>query len=278
MEVNMKVKMKPILFTSEMAKKIRGFYKNQTRRTNGLEEINKDNPDSWNLIKAVTAGNLLVRFNHSMNKIEKEFSSKYSIGDYLWVKEPWRFSAIFKYEYKSSLMYKQPEDKWNPSLHMHFDASTIFLKIINIRIERLKDISVEDCLNEGVDNFIDEDGIHYFYVYPLKEKGCSRSIMGHPVGLCNSYISKGILGIKNPEKFAFQSLWQSINGFKSWYKNPWVWVYEFEKINTEHGKCFICGCTDSDCSQCIEKTGKPCDWANAANTVCTACKPNLKKK
>ena len=33
--------------------------------------------------------------------------------------------------------------------------------------------------------------------------------------------------------------------------------------------CRVCGCTDEDCSQCIEKTGSPCHWV--APDLCSAC-------
>jgi hypothetical protein len=35
--------------------------------------------------------------------------------------------------------------------------------------------------------------------------------------------------------------------------------------------CRVCGCTDDDCSGCIERTGEPCSWAEPG--LCTACKP-----
>jgi hypothetical protein len=34
-------------------------------------------------------------------------------------------------------------------------------------------------------------------------------------------------------------------------------------------QCRVCGCTDEDCSGCIERTGEPCGWAAA--DLCTAC-------
>jgi PRTRC genetic system protein E len=34
-------------------------------------------------------------------------------------------------------------------------------------------------------------------------------------------------------------------------------------------KCRVCGCTDSDCRQCIEKTGEPCYWVD--DDLCSAC-------
>lgn len=33
--------------------------------------------------------------------------------------------------------------------------------------------------------------------------------------------------------------------------------------------CRICGCTDDDCSKCIEKTGQPCHWVK--DGLCSAC-------
>ncbi len=36
-------------------------------------------------------------------------------------------------------------------------------------------------------------------------------------------------------------------------------------------KCRVCGCTDDDCSQCIEATGEPCSWANEDHTLCSRC-------
>lgn len=40
---------------------------------------------------------------------------------------------------------------------------------------------------------------------------------------------------------------------------------------TGHRKCRACGCTDDDCRQCIEKTGKPCSWVE--QDLCSACRP-----
>lgn len=39
---------------------------------------------------------------------------------------------------------------------------------------------------------------------------------------------------------------------------------------TLHRKCRVCGCTDDDCRQCIERTGKPCSWVEP--DLCSACR------
>jgi len=44
-------------------------------------------------------------------------------------------------------------------------------------------------------------------------------------------------------------------------------------MNEEKRKCRICGCTDDDCHQCIEKKGKPYRWIE--NDLCSACKTTV---
>ncbi|HLX92057.1 MAG TPA: dATP/dGTP pyrophosphohydrolase domain-containing protein [Puia sp.] len=44
---------------------------------------------------------------------------------------------------------------------------------------------------------------------------------------------------------------------------------------TKIRRCYSCGCTDDDCSQCIEKTGEPCRWIS--ETLCSACYSNPDK-
>jgi len=41
----------------------------------------------------------------------------------------------------------------------------------------------------------------------------------------------------------------------------------------EKRKCRVCGCTDGDCRQCVEKTGKPCHWVE--DDLCSACKTTV---
>lgn len=45
-----------------------------------------------------------------------------------------------------------------------------------------------------------------------------------------------------------------------------------ETFFTQIQTCRICGCTDDDCSQCIEATGEPCHWV--AENLCSRCAPH----
>ncbi len=45
----------------------------------------------------------------------------------------------------------------------------------------------------------------------------------------------------------------------------------YRLLNKVQRRCRVCGCTEDDCSQCIEKTGEPCHWVDA--DLCSACVP-----
>ena len=82
------------------------------------------------------------------------------------------------------------------------------IRITNIRVERLQDISEEDCLKEGIwrDDNVGLEGTTYWY---------------H--GLANS-------SFRTPQE-AYASLIDRISGKGTWASNPYVFVYDFELIN-----------------------------------------------
>lgn len=81
------------------------------------------------------------------------------------------------------------------------------IRITNIRVERLQDISEDDCLEEGIwrDDNVGLEGTTYWY---------------H--GLSNSSFRTA--------KEAYASLIDKISGKGTWESNPWVFVYDFELI------------------------------------------------
>lgn len=99
---------------------------------------------------------------------------------------------------------------WKPSLFMPKEAARIFLKVTNVRCERLQDISEEDAIAEGIS--------FQFYDTDFKEE----------MPRYKNYLNK-LFQTSSPI-YSFASLWRKINGKDSWKKNPWVWVYDFERI------------------------------------------------
>jgi hypothetical protein len=80
----------------------------------------------------------------------------YKKGDILYVRETWRGGndTLENVFYKADLSYSSPAyqhmGKWKPSIHMPKTFARIFLQVANVRVERVQDISEEDCLKEGL--------------------------------------------------------------------------------------------------------------------------------
>ena len=136
-------------------------------------------------------------------------------GDVLWVRETFcgivQSDESIKYHFKADANWALVaglKTFWKPSIHMPKEAARLFLRIKDIRVERLKDIIESDAIAEGV-------------------SAVGKSANGFD--LYKDYREKHIQPFFCAEN-SFMSLWISINGENSWMSNPWVWVIEFEKI------------------------------------------------
>jgi uncharacterized protein YhfF len=201
-----KITYKPILFSTPMVQAILEGKKTQTRRTIKF-------PDNWDGKTIYPNGNLGLKYGVIENGEMLLFRlyPKFEIGTILWVRETFQHtkclnlhpSDYYGYVYKAD---NEPWDnyenwKWKPSIFMPKEAARLFLKVNNIRVERLHDISESDAIKEGIKGFC---GVFYDYLS------------------CEYY--------RNPYN-SFLTLWTKINGKESWKENPYVWVYEFKVIN-----------------------------------------------
>lgn len=89
-------------------------------------------------------------------------------------------------------------------------------------------------------------------------------------GYCPDCAGKGLASIKrfNEERYikAFCEPLESFGDFVRRMRGADAFIRV-----TVHRKCRVCGCTDDDCRQCIEKTGEPCSWVE--QDLCSACRP-----
>jgi hypothetical protein len=119
---------------------------------------------------------------------------KYQVGEILWVRETW--TKWKNFNGKEVFVYKADNNvhgvKWKPSIFMPKEACRIFLRVTNVRVERLQDIGYNDLSKEG-------------FLYNSNNTGTSEPIKW------------------------FKDLWNSINGKGAWEENPYVFVYEFER-------------------------------------------------
>lgn len=89
---------------------------------------------------------------------------------------------------------------WRPSIHMPKEAARIWLKVTDVRVERLHDMSGQDILREGVNCHVHPEADYF--------EGNQKMMFEE---LWNSTLKKGDL-----ESYG-------------WDANPWVWVVEFER-------------------------------------------------
>ena len=94
---------------------------------------------------------------------------------------------------------------WDNKMFVRANLMPHKIRITNVRIERLQDISDEDCLKEGVRKVVNENGIDVQYY------------VGHDA--C----------FETPRE-AFARLIDKVSGKGTWERNPYVFVYDFELI------------------------------------------------
>jgi hypothetical protein len=200
---------RPILFSAEMVRAILGGRKTQTRR------VMKPQPKPTPADFPGPAGHWWPSQKHkSMLGVEREMQKWKGLagsacpygdtGDQLWVREAHAISANpdlgpwYRLDHEEARSSGPRVDvKWRPSIHMPRWASRITLRITDIRVERLQDITEDDARAEGCDpaRWIDETDV-------------------------------GMEGYRE----GFARLWNKINGPGAWNTNPWVWVVAFKRV------------------------------------------------
>ena len=208
------MKERPILFNTEMVQAILQGRKTQTRRVIkanipekakfiGCRESKEEGVGFY--FSDGTTGNMQGFYPSLFGNLYCPYGQ---VGDILWVRESFsKKKDTVVYRANVCSKWDLPDGfSWKPSIHMPKDVARIFLKIKDVRIERLFDISEIDSQMEGVS---------FEIVNKIKEY-------------------KDYLNPKHTfpvyAKLSFISLWEKINGEKSLELNPWVWVVEFERI------------------------------------------------
>ena len=220
---------KPILFNTEMVRAILDGRKTCTRR------VIKPQPQSrlcytyadshkgcigkWTYpnrgAHEFWGGEYKLPENIKDEELSKQWNPPYHTDDILYVRETWKKAPNGYYYYEDW----QKDDiadvtKWKPSIHMPKEAARIWLKVTDVRVERLQRITVEGAIREGAEG----------------EK-CHHTNAG-AFG-CTDCMNTGWI---EPPQVEFMQIWNStikksdIDRY-GWDANPYVFVIEFVKID-----------------------------------------------
>lgn len=209
---------KPILFNTEMVRSILDGRKSCTRRL--VKFLSGENPRWTGYIK-----DELMLYNGKNEPCIRK--APYQPGDILYVRETWQYlyeldgneqviedTGKYYYAATDTIPFNIYVDEngvqhdhapWRPSIHMPKEAARIWLKITDVRVERLRDITVDGCHREGINietsAVTDGETLNRKHDFSLEK---------------------------------FETLWDSTIkksdiGSYGWNANPWVWVIEFEQ-------------------------------------------------
>lgn len=224
--------MKPILFNTEMVKAILEGRKTVTRRIikksendwNFLELIN-----NAAITKVNAAGEeypfdidgLWATFECDYDPHYPMVKSPYEIGDTIYIRETWCIQSAHRFECDVKIAYKAGgelnkiqfckrkdyddfvfnkrigDGRWYPSIHMPKEAARIFLRVNDVRVEKLQAISHEEAEQEGC--WCDENGL----AMPIDKFSELWNSTIKPSDICKY----------------------------GWDANPYVWVIEFERCD-----------------------------------------------
>lgn len=202
---------KPILFNTEMVQAILDGRKTCTRR------VAKNVPDHTHRIEPVYE-NGRFQFDCFYSSYVAALDADadfcmpcfppYQQGDILYVRETFIQAAAHTFWYKADDNSWMPEGlHWKPSIHMPKEAARIWLKVKNVRVERLQECGEGWCID------IEKEGI---------------ATPQDPI----LYISDD--AFHDALRMEFQKIWDSTIKKSDldrygWDANPWVWVIEFER-------------------------------------------------
>ncbi len=234
--------MKPILFNTEMVRAILEGRKTVTRRV--IKPLGNIQPQRNGLYTIHTEGTCYE--NQRLEDITSYLMAPYQVNDVMYVRETWKCWRAHRYEATADICFKAGGEgktiqfengntnsinrdnydsfvkkwmsstypTWHPSIHMPKEAARIFLRVTDVSLERLQDMSTkEDFKKEGV---LDDN------TYPT-----DRSVKVHPMA------QGGWTLVAYKERF--EMIWNSTIkkdqlDIYGWDANPYVWVIEFEKI------------------------------------------------
>lgn len=209
---------KPILFNTEMVRAILDGRKTCTRRIcKDANEYTVPNMDFYNADRRTYAVHNYANKEHTEQLSIAERTCSICPGDILYVRETWGYPIalnsdeqyVFRADEVAESGFKNDSHIWHPSIHMPKEAARIWLKVTDVRVERLQEITEDGAKAEGA-NFKNGKNVGF-------EEKMNRTAIERFEEIWNRTIKKSDIDCYG------------------WDANPYVWVISFERCEKPKG-------------------------------------------
>ena len=225
--------MKKIMFNDKfgLTEAVLSGCKTQTRRIVS-EKLWDEWTDYDNLCCAVGVGGLVelgVDVTRQYSKCEKFFldNSPFKVGEVVAIAQSYKNAGVHSIpcEDEEFGCYDFPAEQtngWNNKMYVRADLMPNRIRITNVRVERLHDISDEDCIMEGV--------VKREHIIPTPAQQIIPQYFPcqHLID-CATKVGWG--RVYDTPREAYADLIDKVSGKGTWHSNPYVFIYEFELIN-----------------------------------------------
>lgn len=156
--------------------------------------------------------------------VEKIKEPPYKVGDIVAIAQAYQH-VIDLLDWVNTLIYKT-EKGWTNKMFVCADIMPHHIKITDLKIERLQDISDEDCLKEGI-----EEDHPCYWVATDYDNPDFRKISDELADHLPDRNGKIVAYYWDSPRKCFAHLIDKVSGKGTWERNPWVFAYTFELID-----------------------------------------------
>ena len=148
----------------------------------------------------------------------------YKVGDIIAIAQPYKDIIESLPMYSNAILdevgmpRKEYKLGWTNKMFVKADLMSHHIRITDVKVEHLQDISDKECLREGV-----KRASIGFYAEGVKVKDCEKE--------AHRETASGCLKLFPFPRPAFASLIDKISGKGTWESNPWVVAYSFELVD-----------------------------------------------
>lgn len=216
--------MKKTMFNDHfsLTQAVQEWRKNMTRRLEkSLQDINEDSKSpfvdyEFDEYNAESNTILAKRYWRGHFNGSRELHPRFKVGEVVAVAQSYKDAGI--------LFIPYPDPQWGSTRNMHGYNNKMYvradlmphrIRITSVHIEHLQDISDDDCLREGIYKQEPRPGVPALYAFET----CKDQ---YGTTLAKKWYA-------SPRE-AFAALIDKLFGKRTWNRNPWVYVYEFEKL------------------------------------------------